>query len=348
MMKKWLSLILVVLALLVLTPAALAEGDGSSPAADPSAPTTLTVHGGTFAYDGKAHACTYTLENGAGYTVRYSIDDGRTWRTWASDRDAPSLTKVGRLTVKVEAAKSGAQTLVVQVKLEVTDAAEDGTLTIVNCSTSVNVRKKASSSSKKLGQAKKGATYKLLGTEGKWYKIQYTADQVGYVYHTYGKTGGAVPTPTPTPAPTPTPSPTPTPTPETTGYIVNCRTSVNVRKRASSSSKKLGTLNRGTEVTVTGVSGKWTRIVYQGGTAYVYSEYVSDKRPDDGVAGKTVTIVNCQSFVNVREKPSSSSRNLGPARKDDTYTALELSGSWVKIDYNGKTGYVYSRFAKID
>ena len=28
---------------------------------------------------------------------------------------------------------------------------------------------------------------------GNWYKIQYTADQVGYVFHTYGKVGSGTP-----------------------------------------------------------------------------------------------------------------------------------------------------------
>ena len=304
----------------------------------PAAPTTtLTVHGGTFPYDGKAHACTYTLENGEGYTVRYSTDDGKTWKTWASDKDAPSLTKVGRLTVKVEAAKSGAQTLTVTVKLEVTAAAADGSIvTIVNCKTSVNVRSKATSSSAKLGQAKKGKTYKLLGVEGSWYKIQYTADKVGYVFHSYVKVGSGT-----------APAPDPDPVPGQKGYIVNCRTAVNVRKRATSSSTKLGTLKKGTEITITGASGKWTQISYNGGTAYVFSEYVSNKKPDEDVAGKTATIVNCQSFVNVREKASSSSKKLGTAKKGATYTVKAISGNWVQVNYDGKTGYVYKRYVKI-
>ena len=297
----------------------------------------LTVVGGTFPYDGKAHACTYTLENGTGYTVRYTTDDGKTWKTWASDKDAPSLTKTGKLTVKVEAAKSGAETLTVTVTLEVTGSAATGTtVTIVNCKTSVNVRAKATSSSTKLGQAKKGKVFKLLGVEGNWYKIQYTADKAGYVFHSYVKVGSGT-----------APAPDPTPASGSKGYIVNCRTSVNVRKKAGSNSTKLGTLKRGAEITITGTSGKWTQISYKGGTAYVFSEYVSSKKPDENVTGKTATIVNCQSFVNVREKANSSSKKLGTAKKGAVYTAQGLSGNWVKITYDGKTGYVYKRYAKI-
>ena len=375
-----------------------------------STTTTLTATGGTFPYDGKAHAVTYTLENGDGYTVRFSTDDGKTWTT-----KAPSLTKVGKLTVKVEASKSGAETLTVQVKLEVTNAAADGsTVTIVNCNSWVNVRTKASSSSKKLGTAKKGKVFKLLGVEGKWYKIQYTSDKVGYVFHSYVKVGsGTAPTPDPTPVSGDTgtihnctswvnvrekasssskklgtakkgevfkvlgisghwvkveykgdpayiydryvklsnggtaPAPDPTPVSGDKGYIVNCKTCVNVRQKASSSSKKLGTLNKGTEITITGTSGKWTKIAYKGGTAYVFSEYVSTKKPDDDVVGKTATIYNCNSWVNVREKASSSSKKLGEAKKGATYTVKGVSGNWVKVDYDGKTAYIYKRYVKI-
>ena len=298
----------------------------------PSTKTTLTAFGGTFPYDGKPHAVTYTLENGDGYTVRFSTDGGSTWTS-----KAPSLTNVGKLTVKVEASKSGAETLTVQVNLEVTKAAADGsTVTITNCNSWVNVREKASSSSKKLGTAKKGKVYKLLAVEGKWYKIQYTSSQVGYVFHTYVKTGsGSVP------------DPDPEPTPIGKAYIVNVKTAVNVRKKASSNSTKLGTLKKGTEVTVTGTSGKWTQISYKGGIAYVFSQYVSTTKPDEDVVGKKATIVNCNSWVNVREKASSSSKKLGTAKKGATYTVKGLSGNWVQVDYNGKTAYIYKRYIKI-
>ncbi len=307
--------------------------------AKPSVKTTLTVHGGTFAYDGKPHAASYTLENGEGYTVRYTTDDGKTWKSWNSDKDAPNLTKVGKLTVKVEAAKSGAETLTVTVKLEVTNAAADGsTVTIVNCKSWVNVREKATSSSKKLGTAKKGKTFKLLAVEGKWYKIQYTSGKVGYVFHSYVKVGSGT---------APAPDPDPTPISGDKGYIVNCHTCVNVRKKASSNSTKLGTLNKGTEVTITGVSGKWTRIAYKGGVAYVFSYYVSGSKPDDDVVGKKGTIVNCNSWVNVREKANSSSKKLGTAKKGATYTVKGLSGNWVQVDYDGKTAFIYKRYVKI-
>ena len=98
---------------------------------------------------------------------------------------------------------------------------------------------------------------------------------------------------------------------------------------------------------ITGTSGKWTQIAYKGGVAYVFSQYVSGVKPDEDVAGKTATIVNCKSFVNVREKANSSSKKLGTAKKGATYTVKGLSGNWVQVNYDGKTAYIYKRYVKI-
>ena len=429
MMKKWICLLLVAVMLLPATAFVQADGetDGEVPKdGEGTVITTLTATGGTYPYDGKAHAVTYTLENGEAYkNVYFSVDGGETWT-----KTAPSLTNVGKITVTVRAVKEGGKDpLTVQVNLEVTAAAVDGSsLTIVNCNTSANVREKATSNSKKLGEAKKGKTFKLLGKEGNWYKIQYTADTVGYVFHTYGKVGNgsaASPTPTASVKPTgnvgtivnvksavnvrakasssskklgtakngdvftvlgtsgrwvkvsyeggvayiydyyvklsnsetdPTSKPTskPTPTPKVNpvagekGYIVNCNTQVNVwEKAASTNSKILGVLKKGAEVTVTGTSGKWTEIAYKGGTAYVFTEYVSATKPGSEVVGKTATVVNCSSFVNVRSKANSSSKKLGEAKKGETYTVQAVSGNWVKVDYDGVSGFIYKRYIKI-
>ena len=66
---------------------------------------------------------------------------------------------------------------------------EDSIVTIVNCKNSANVREKATSNSAKIGEAKRGKTFQLLAVEGNWYKIQYTKEKTGYVFHTYVKVG---------------------------------------------------------------------------------------------------------------------------------------------------------------
>ncbi len=56
------------------------------------------------------------------------------------------------------------------------------TVTIVNCLYAVNVRQSASTSSTRIGKATLGSTYTYLAKEGDWYKVQYNATTIGYIY----------------------------------------------------------------------------------------------------------------------------------------------------------------------
>ena len=384
----------------------------------------LTVTSGKYPYDGKPHTVTYKLENADGYTVTYSTDGGTKWVT-----TAPSLTEPGKLTVKVKASKTGEKDLVAEAVLEVTPATTTATMaTVVNCNESVNVRKGPSSSTKKLGTAPKGAQFKVLGVEGDWYKVQYTATSAGYIHKNYISTQSVTETPeTPVIKPagdneivtivnckvsvnvrsgagtsyspvgtapkaaeykllarvsvgsvtwykvqytsskegyihqdyiktgTGTPS---TPTSGNTITIVNCNTSVNVREGASSSTKLLGTAEKGKVYEYLGrtVDGKWYQIQYTATQkGFVYSQYVkvnsgtvTPPADDKPTTGKTATIVNCNSFVNVREGASSSTKLLGTARKDATYNVTGQSGSWIQVQYTAtQKGYIYSKYVKL-
>ena len=384
----------------------------------------LTITSGKYPYDGKPHTVTYKLENADGYTVTYSTDGGTKWVT-----TAPSLTEPGKLTVKVKASKTGEKDLVAEAVLEVTPATTTATMaTVVNCNESVNVRKGPSSSTKKLGTAPKGAQFKVLGVEGDWYKVQYTATSAGYIHKNYISTQSVTETPeTPVIKPagdneivtivnckvsvnvrsgagtsyspvgtapkaaeykllarvsvgsvtwykvqytsskegyihqdyiktgTGTPS---TPTSGNTITIVNCNTSVNVREGASSSTKLLGTAEKGKVYEYLGrtVDGKWYQIQYTSTQkGFVYSQYVkvnsgtvTPPADDKPTTGKTATIVNCNSFVNVREGASSSTKLLGTARKDATYNVTGQSGSWIQVQYTAtQKGYIYSKYVRL-
>ena len=135
-------------------------------------------------------------------------------------------------------------------------------VTIVNCKLNCNVRKTGSQSSQKIGIAPRDKQYLYLGKSGNYYKIQYTASKVGYVHMSYAKVSkGSV-------------SPDADSKENNQGKIVNCKSMVNVREEASSSSKLLGTIKLGSTVTVIKTAGNWTKIKYNGGEAYVFSKYV--------------------------------------------------------------------------
>ena len=134
------------------------------------------------------------------------------------------------------------------------------------------------------------------------------------------------------------------------GTIVNCKTAVNVRAKASSKSKSLGKAKKGETFTVKGASGNWIKIDFNGKDGYVFKRYISVKgTPDDTpVEGKTGRIINCKTAANVRAKASSKSKLLGTAKRGKTFKVLATAGSWVKIQYNKETaGYVYKKYIHI-
>ena len=215
-----------------------------------------------------------------------------------------------------------------------TEPQKGQTGTICNCKTKVNVRAKATSNSKLLGTAKKGATYIVLGASGNWVRIDYNGKD-GFVFKKYIKISG---------------TPDDVAVEGKVGKIVNCDTAVNVREKATSDSKLLGTAKRGTTYKVLATAGSWVKIQYKSDVeGYVFKTYIKvyKEGSETPSAGRTATIVNCKTCVNVRAKASDSSKIIGKANKGTTYDVLGTSGSWVKIDFNGETGFVFRRYVKI-
>ena len=50
--------------------------------------------------------------------------------------------------------------------------------------------------------------------------------------------------------------------------------------------------------------------------------------------------------LRVREKPSTSSKILGNVYKGNVYTSKGTSGSWYKISYKSRTGYIHKNYVK--
>ncbi len=104
------------------------------------------------------------------------------------------------------------------------------------------------------------------------------------------------PTPDPDPEPTPDPDPDPEPTPDPKPTVVEFTTinetvyatgTVNVRKSYSAKSESLGQLKEGDSVTRTGVSKTtaegyyWSKINFNGTTAYVISSKLTTTKPEE-------------------------------------------------------------------
>lgn len=82
--------------------------------------------------------------------------------------------------------------------------------------------------------------------------------------------------------PTPKPSPTPTPAPtfQSVNQTVYATTEVNVRASYSTSSSRIGSLQKGQSVTRTGIgNNEWSRVTFNGQTGYINSQYLTTTKP---------------------------------------------------------------------
>ncbi|MDY4734986.1 SH3 domain-containing protein, partial [Terrisporobacter sp.] len=129
-----------------------------------------------------------------------------------------------------------------------TDSVDAATVKSGYTSTTVTLRKSASTKSAKLTTIKKGAKVTILKTSGKWLKVKYNG-KTGYVYKTYVKKTFT--------------------TKDYSGKF-KLKTDLNVRKGPGTSFVKAGTLKKGTVVTVKGkTSNGWYTITYKGSTRYI-------------------------------------------------------------------------------
>lgn len=128
----------------------------------------------------------------------------------------------------------------------------------LNCRTGPSTRNRV------IKVLRRGQRYGVVRRSGSWAQLQLGGGVAGWSYaRGYLKTVSTTPT---------------TPPPPTTGrkeYVTVGR--LNVRTGPSTRYRLLGSVTRGTELTITGAQGSWKRTVYRGRTAWVYGPYVGPR-----------------------------------------------------------------------
>ena len=124
---------------------------------------------------------------------------------------------------------------------------------------------------------------------------------------------------------------------------------LNLRVEASTSSKIITTIPKGKTIEIVEkLNSGWYKVNYNGKTGYVSSSYVSingstENKPSI-VTEKGVTTAN----LNLRVKASTSSKIITTIPKGQTIEIIEkLNSGWYKVNYNGKTGYVSSKYVRL-
>lgn len=215
----------------------------------------------------------------------------------------------------------------------------------VSCS-SLNVRSNPSLSSAVIGGVSKDQTVSIISESNGWSKIKYGSG-IGYVSSQYlsggnntinSGNGGSSSNENAQP-----------------GFVKlsSSSSSLNVRSAANLSSSVIGSLRNGASVSILGQTGSWYKIKYDSKIGYVSSSYISSSNNSNSSSnnssttstGKgTVKLSSTSSSLNLRANPSLSSQILGGLSHGSSVDILDKTGSWYKIKYGSKIGYVSSEF----
>lgn len=127
---------------------------------------------------------------------------------------------------------------------------------------------------------------------------------------------------------------------ESTAYAARTATAVktthnlNLRQRATATSKSLVVVPKGTTLTSLATSGSWHQVKYASKTGWVAGQYLAS------VAPKASVYRYAQSYQVLRASASAKSKSLGSVARKAKVEYLGKSGSWSKVKVSGKTGFV--------
>ncbi|MGB4588336.1 MAG: SH3 domain-containing protein [Clostridiaceae bacterium] len=102
------------------------------------------------------------------------------------------------------------------------------------------------------------------------------------------------------------------------------------------------TIPKGATVSVIGYSGSWSKLTYNEKTGYSSSSYLTNATtPPVNTSGtRYVTTAN----LNLRTGPGTGYSIILTIPRGATVSILDSSGSWFRVNYNGKTGYASSSY----
>lgn len=194
-----------------------------------------------------------------------------------------------------------------------------GTVGTVNTG-ELNVRENPDADSKSLATVKKGDEVTILEVKGTWGKIEYQSGDFGWINLDYVKFATASST-------------------YTTGEYTVTADALHYRKEANADSTALGTYKKDDKVTVTEVAGNWGKT----DKGWINLKYTTATEVYSTGTGKVTA-----SSLNVRDKASTSGKDIGSLKKGDKVTILDVEGNWGKIDYKGKTGWISLKYVEMD
>lgn len=125
---------------------------------------------------------------------------------------------------------------------------------------------------------------------------------------------------------------------------------LNMRSGASTKHKVILTIPKGKAVTYISKSSTWYKVKYNGKTGYVSSKYIkisqnSNANTNIKSTNKIITY-RTTADLNMRSGASTKHKKILTIPKGKSVSYISKSGSWYKVKYEGKTGYVSSKYLK--
>ena len=120
---------------------------------------------------------------------------------------------------------------------------------------------------------------------------------------------------------------------------------LNLRESASKKARSIGKYGNGVQVTVLEQGNVWCKVRVDGKTGYMMTEFLKFY----GLSGAATATVSHpdRTFVYLRNGPSQSTgRVLQKVPHGTKVTILSPGSTWTKVSYNGRTGYMMTRFLK--
>jgi N-acetylmuramoyl-L-alanine amidase len=139
---------------------------------------------------------------------------------------------------------------------------------------------------------------------------------------------------------------------------------LNIRSTAvfTGSNNVMGKVNTGHIFNVYFEGSDYYKVDYKGKYGYIYKKYADkvisvdnpsteappevEKPTPPVTTAKTIGIATVNS-LNIRSQASVSSSVVGSINRGTKVDVLSISGSWVKVSYNGKTGYISKTYLRL-
>jgi N-acetylmuramoyl-L-alanine amidase len=185
----------------------------------------------------------------------------------------------------------------------------------------LNVREGAGISNPIIAQIKQGDTYDIEEENQNWYKIKLKDNSYGWVASWLVDRTDA-----------------------STKAIQSNVKQLHVRTGPGTSYKSLGMINPNNAYKFLSQEGDWIKIHYNGQEGWVASWLVSTKQTSSEQVAESATIE--ASILNVRNKPSTSSKILGKLSKGQIVSIIDVQDGWYKIQFNKSEGWIAGDYVK--